>query len=114
MNQSDLLRYQNLLLSKRQELSAGKRRVDSILTAGERRGDPVDMSSGETDTVMQIRLHQTDSKLLWAIEDALMRIRQEGFGICEGCGQLISEARLDAVPWARHCKDCKDRQDSRS
>ena len=114
MNKSDLLRYKNLLLSKRQEVSTGKRLVDSILTAGERGGDPVDRSSGETDAVTQIRLHQTDGKLLRAIDDALARIRHEEFGLCEECRQPISKARLEVVPWARHCKDCKERQDSRT
>jgi len=112
MNKSDLLRYKNLLLSKRQELSAGKRLVDSIPTAGELRGDPVDMAANETDAATQIRLQQTDSKLLRAIEDALTRIRRERFGICEACGQPISKARLEAVPWTRWCRDCKERQDS--
>ena len=106
----DLLRYKNLLLSKRRELSASKSLVNSILTAGEHRGDPIDMSAGETDAVTQIQLHQTDDKLLRAIEDALTRIRHEEFGICEECGQPVSKARLEAVPWARHCKDCKERR----
>jgi DnaK suppressor protein len=113
MNKSDLLRYKNLLLSKRQELSAGKSLADSIPTAGELRGDPLDMAASETDAATQIRLHQTDGKLLRAIEDALIRIRQENFGICAECGQPISKARLEAVPWARRCRDCKERQDSR-
>ena len=114
MNKSDLLRFKNLLLSKRQELSTGKSLVDSIPTAGEPRGDPVDMAASETDAAMQIRLHQVDGKLLRAIEDALTRIRHEKFGICAECGQAISKARLEAVPWARRCRDCKDRQDSGS
>jgi hypothetical protein len=59
-------------------------------------------------------LQQTDSKLLRAIEDALTRIRHEEYGICGECGQLISKARLEAVPWTRWCRDCKERQDSRS
>ncbi len=114
MNKSDLLRYKNLLLSKRQELSSGKILVDSISTAGELRGDPVDMARSETDAATQIQLHQTDGKLFRAIDDALARIRHEEFGICEECRQPIGKARLEAVPWARHCKDCKDRQDSRT
>jgi DnaK suppressor protein len=61
---------------------------------------------------MQIRLNETDGKVLQAIEDALARIRQGRFGICEECGQPISKARLEAVPWARHCNECKERQDS--
>jgi DnaK suppressor protein len=114
MKNSDLLRYKNLLLSKRQELSTSKSLVDSISTAGELRGDPIDMASSETDAAMQIRLQQKDSKLLRAIEDALTRIRHEEFGICEECGQPISEARLEAVPWTRWCRNCKERRDSQS
>ena len=114
MNKSDLLRYKNLLLSKQHDLSTGKSLFDPIPTAAELRGDPVDMASSETDAATQIRLHQTDGKLLRAIEDALTRIRHEKFGICAECGQPISKARLEAVPWARRCRDCKERQDSQS
>jgi DnaK suppressor protein len=114
MNNSDMLRYKNLLLSKRQELTKGKSLIDSISTPGELRGDPVDMAAKETDAATQIRLQQTDGKLLRAIEDALTRIRHEEYGICKECGQPISKARLEAVPWARRCRDCKERQDSGS
>jgi DnaK suppressor protein len=114
MNKNDLLRYKDLLLSKRQELSTRKSLVDSIPTPGELRADPVDMATSETDAATQVRLHQTDGKLLRAIEDALTRIRHEEFGICEECGQPISKARLETVPWTRWCRDCKERQDSRS
>jgi DnaK suppressor protein len=114
MNKSDLLRYKNLLLSKRQELSNGKSLVDSISTAGKLCGDVADMATGEADAATQLRLHQTDGKLLRAIEDALARIRHEEFGICTECRQPISKARLEAVPWTRWCKDCKERHGSRS
>ena len=114
MNKSDLLRYKNLLLSRRQELSAGRSLAGSITAAGELGGDPVDMATSETGTATQIRLRQTDGKLLRAIEDALTRIQHEKFGICEECGQPISKARLEAVPWTRWCRDCKERQDTQS
>jgi DnaK suppressor protein len=114
MDNNDLARYKNLLLSKRQELFAGKSLVGLISNAGELHGDPVDMAASETDASTQIRLHQTDGKLLRAIEDALTRIRHEEFGICEECRQPISKGRLDAVPWTRWCRDCKERQDSGS
>ena len=112
MNNSDLLRYKNLLLSRRQELSTGKSLVDSISASGELRGDPVDTARSETDAATQIQLRQTDGKLLRAIDDALARIRHEEFGTCAECGEPISKARWEALPWARHCKDCKERQDS--
>ena len=114
MNKRDLLRYKNLLLAKRQELSTGKSLVGSIAAAGEPRGDPADMAASETDAALQVRLSQTDGKLFRAIEEALARIRQERYGTCEECGQPISKARLEAVPWARLCKPCKEQQSSSS
>lgn len=114
MNNSDQLRYKNLLLSKRQELSTGKSLADSAHTADDFRADLVDNAASETDTATQIRLQQADGKLLRAIEDALTRIRHEEYGNCQECGQPISKARLEAVPWTRWCRNCKERQDSQS
>jgi DnaK suppressor protein len=93
MNKSDLLRYKNLLLSKQRELSTGKSLIDAIPAAGEPRVDPVDMASRETDAATQIRLQQTDSKLLRAIEDALARMQNQEYGLCGECGQPISKVR---------------------
>jgi len=112
MNNRNRLHYENLLLSERQKLSAGKSLVDLIPSAGELRGDLIDMATYETDAATQIWLHQTDGKLLRAIEDALSRIRHEEFSICEECRQPISKARLEAVPWTRWCRDCKELQES--
>jgi hypothetical protein len=49
---------------------------------------------------------------LRAIEDALARISHDRFGVCETCGSRISRARLEAVPWTRLCRDCKEREQS--
>jgi RNA polymerase-binding protein DksA len=42
------------------------------------------------------------------VHDALARIEQEAFGICERCGRPIAPARLDAIPYATHCKECAE------
>jgi DnaK suppressor protein len=70
------------------------------------------MAAHETVAATQFRVHHTDGKLLRAIEDALMRIGHEEFGICTECGQSISEPRLEAVPWTKLCRDCKEQRDS--
>jgi DnaK suppressor protein len=114
MDEGKILRYKNLLLAKQQELTTRRRLVGSIAGGDEPRGDPVDMAASETGASVQIRLNETDSKLLRAIADALTRIGRGRFGTCEECGQPISKARLESVPWARHCRDCKERKDSRS
>ena len=101
MNNHEVLRYKKFLLSKRQELSTGRSLVDSIPTAGELCADSVDMATIETDAATQIQLHETDGKLLRAIEASLTRIRRKEFGLCEECGQPISKVRLETVPWTR-------------
>jgi DnaK suppressor protein len=111
MNKSDFLYYKNLLLAQQRGLSTGKALVASFPAPSEIRGDPVDMAANETSAAMQVQVKQTESKLLRAIEDALARIRQGRFGTREECGQPIGQSRLEAVPWTRRRRECKDQQD---
>jgi DnaK suppressor protein len=109
MNQRELDGYRRALLAKRTELSVRKVDAESpIPSAGGWEGDPVDQATAEAE--LQIRLHETDGRLLRAIEGALDRIRQSTFGTCEACQNPISRVRLQAVPWTRHCRDCKERE----
>jgi DnaK suppressor protein len=100
----DLDRYRKLLLAKRDDLSAAL-----VPPAGGAEGDLMDRASADTQAELEIQLHQNDRRLLKAIEDALARIRAGTFGVCETCKQPISRARLEAVPWTRHCRECKER-----
>jgi hypothetical protein len=73
----DLQRYKGLLLEKQRELSsvqddAGTR----VPAAGGLEGDLIDQANADAEAELQIRLHQTDGRLLRAIEEALGRIRQ--------------------------------------
>ena len=45
--------------------------------------------------------------MLRAIDGALRRIDEGTFGVCETCGQAISEERLEAIPYATQCIDCR-------
>jgi DnaK suppressor protein len=113
MTSKRLLPYQNLLLEKRAELtrSGGIKGPGSGLEAV-RMPDFVDQSVHSLEESLQVRIRQTDSKLMKAIDAALHRIEKGSFGVCEGCSKEIPAARLKAVPWARQCRDCKEQQDS--
>ena len=113
MNEGDLLRYKTLLLASEEELSASGSPAGSTPAADELYGYPARIAVSETDGAPRTRLKLTEGKVLRAIEDALARIRHGRFGICQECGQAISKARLEAVPWAHLCKDCTERQDPR-
>jgi RNA polymerase-binding transcription factor DksA len=53
--------------------------------------------NADAEADLHIRLHENDAHLLRAIEEALARIAQDRFGVCEMCGSPISKARLEAV-----------------
>jgi DnaK suppressor protein len=114
MNTRELDRYKRLLLEKRQEVLAARNEIGGGLgpVEGTPVGDPVDKANANTEVDLQILLHQTDGRLLRAIDDALVRITHGTYGFCEACKRPISKARLEAVPWTRHCRDCKDREHS--
>ena len=105
--------YKDALLKKRAELvdTAG---VNSLQNSMEhnngRQGDMADQASGNNEVHIQLRLKQTDAKILQAIDEALMRIEKGAFGLCRDCGEAIAEARLNAIPWTRVCITCKEKQ----
>ena len=67
---------------------------------------------GETATATLDReidysLEENSEQVLKAIDGALQRIEEGTFGICATCGQPISEERLEAIPYATQCIDCR-------
>ena len=73
---------------------------------------------GETATATLDReidysLEENSEQVLRAIEGALRRIDEGTFGICETCRQPISEERLEAIPYATQCIDCRRKGERR-
>jgi len=113
MDANHLPRYKRLLLVKHDELSAARDETTALVPrAGESEGDLMDCASADTEAELQVRLRQSDGRVLKAIENALARIRAGSFRVCEACQQLISQTRLEAVPWTRLCRECKEREQS--
>lgn len=110
MHPADLRRYKKLLEEKQLELFAKTELEACVPRAGESQGDLIDQANAESEADIQIRLHQSDSRLVRAIDEALARMRKGTYGICETCNRPISRVRLEAVPWARHCRDCKEHE----
>jgi len=97
------------LLEKRRELSWARGNARALVpAAGGWEGDVIDQANADAEVELQISLHQRDARLLQAIEEALARIKQGTFGVCQVCKRPISKARLEAVPWTRLCRECKE------
>lgn len=52
-----------------------------------------------------------DRQILLLIREALTRIQDKSYGTCANCGEEIQPKRLEAVPWAQFCIQCKDLQE---
>lgn len=69
--------------------------------------DPTDRATQESDRNFELRIRDRERKLINKIKDALDRIDNGEFGICEECGDEISEARLKVRPVTTLCINCK-------
>jgi len=104
--------FQEALLQKKLELTdAGAvRPLQATMENNSRQGDMADQASGNNEVHIQLKLKQTDAKILQAIEEALRRIEKGTYGICRDCGEEIAAPRLNAIPWTRVCITCKEKQ----
>ena len=90
--------------------------VGEIITSGISPGtenfpDLGDQATAETDQNFMLRLKEREQKLLKKIDEALERMANGTFGICESCGEEISFKRLKARPVTTLCIDCKTKQE---
>ena len=86
--------------------------IDSELRA-EREGnkdegmDTYDLASEERDREINFILSDRERVKLKQIDDALERMDEGTYGVCESCGLEIAEERLEAMPFSRLCRDCQ-------
>src|SRR2546429_9651161 len=69
--------------------------------------DTYDLASDARDREINVILTDRDRDKLQAIDDALARIDDGSYGVCESCESDIAEARLEALPFTRLCISCQ-------
>jgi DnaK suppressor protein len=110
-----LAELRDALVKKRAEIlsvSTGTRPLPAAADVNSRQGDLADQATGNNEVHIQLKLKQTDAKILQAIEEALVRMDKGTYGVCRDCGDPIAAARLQAIPWTRVCISCKQKQNS--
>lgn len=107
------LTYFRKLLNERFEelLSEANKTVSGMTSHKENLPDPSDRASLESDRNFTLRIRDRERKLIGKIREALDRIENGSYGICEECGEDISAERLKARPVTTLCIDCKKRQE---
>jgi DnaK suppressor protein len=69
--------------------------------------DTYDLASDARDREISHILTDRDREKLVAIDEALSRVDDGSYGICEDCGAEIAEGRLQALPFTRLCVSCQ-------
>jgi DnaK suppressor protein len=73
--------------------------------------DTYDLASEERDREISFILSDRERVKIKQIDDALERMDEGSYGICESCGLEIGEERLQAMPFTRLCRDCQQDQE---
>jgi DnaK suppressor protein len=112
LSPAEIEHFRQLLLQRRKEILGNVSEIEGealrksrLDASGDLSSMPIHMADLGTDNFEQefsLELMDSERRLLEEIEDALNRIENGTYGICEGTGKPISKARLEAQPWARY------------
>lgn len=70
-----------------------------------------DMATDNYDREFSLNIADNEQKIIHRIDDALERMDNNTYGICEVCNKKISKVRLKAVPFAELCIPCQEKQE---
>jgi DnaK suppressor protein len=120
MKKEELEKYEKLLLKRREELmeelKLRKTQLDETIkdSTGDLSSYSYHMADQGTDAMEREKAFLFASKsgrLLYHIDEAIRRLRKGEYGKCQQCGKPIQKARLEAVPHARLCIECKEKEE---
>ena len=112
LSKSDLQYFRGLLLERRREIigDVGAMESEAFKGGSNLSNMPIHMADVGTDNFEQeftLGLIESERQTLREIQEALVRIDNGSYGICQGTGKAIPKARLEAVPWAKYTIEYK-------
>jgi RNA polymerase-binding protein DksA len=120
-NKKELKIFKKLILKKKEEIIEGIKHIseDTLKksqkdAAGDISGYTYHMADVATDTYdreFSLGIASNERKLIYELDDALKKIEEGDYGICEVCKRIIPKTRLKALPYARLCLKCQETQE---
>jgi RNA polymerase-binding protein DksA len=121
MSAIDTDRFRERLLEERKRVEAaiqylreehpGSLEEEIEESVGTADNHPGDTATATLDREIDYTLEENSEQVLAEIDDALQRVEDGTFGTCRTCGQPIAPERLEAMPWATQCIDCKRKEE---
>ena len=114
MDQKKLRGFRERLLLKKKEILEAytKNKNYGMEADGEATQDIADKAANSYTKEFLFSLSNTERELLQMVDEALFRIEDRRFGVCTSCEGEMNLKRLEAVPWARLCLSCQQKQES--
>lgn len=112
LTQAEMKEFKAVLLAKRDEILGNVTCMEDEAFRRQRSDlsnmpfHMADLGTDNYEVENTLGLIDSERKLIVEIDDALQRMEQGTYGICEGGGEPIPKARLEAIPWARYCVVC--------
>ena len=85
--------------------------VQQMKTSSKGFPDPSDRAHLEAESITTLRIRDRERKLLKKIQEALERLENGEYNVCEECEELIRKERLDARPVTTLCINCKEKEE---
>ena len=113
MEQKKLRAFRERLQQKKQEILEAYNKNKTYGKEADEDGaqDIADKASNSYAKEFLFSLSNSERELLQLMDDALTRIEDKRFGVCLSCEEEMNQKRLDAVPWAKHCLSCQEKQE---
>lgn len=110
-------RLRKLLIQKREDIIKEAKSEIKKFKSGEKKQlvetvmDDGDMSVVDLSEDISLKQLSTHRETLIKIDAALRKLDENSYGICEECGDEISEERLKIMPFAIYCRDCQEKKE---
>jgi len=113
MDKRRLEQYRKRLLERKEQLldTVSRTEHDGREADEEPAHDLADKASSSYTKEFLFKKSNDDRFILHLIQEALERMGSGAYGVCVACGGEMQQKRLDAVPWARHCIECQEKQE---
>ena len=113
MDQKKAKGYRDKLLTKKQQIleAYNKNKSYGKEADGEATQDIADKAANSYTKEFLFSLSNTERDMLQLVDEALVRLTSKNFGVCASCDEELEKKRLEAVPWAKHCISCQEKQE---
>ncbi len=113
MDQKKMKLFREKLLQKKQEILEAYTKNMSYGKEADEEGaqDIADKATNSYTKEFLFSLSNSERDLLQLVDEALVRIQTSRYGNCDVCGEPMDRKRLEAVPWAKRCIACQQKQE---